>query len=341
MPCTIPDAELLSQLTAGVAWLDGGLVLRYVNPGLCELTGFGATRLLGSPLSALPPDGLRLHEAAQRVLADQNVTRIRDVVLCAAPGDECRLDVSLAPLRDGVLLEAQPAASAPVASHLSAALRGFAHEIRNPLAAISGAAQLLQQREADASRRELSALIVDETRRLATLTERLLGARTAMATRAINVHALLERVAQLLEAERADITVARDYDPSLPALHGDSDRLLQALLNLARNAVEARARRIVLRSRAEAGMRDVHGKTVPAIRIEIEDDGDGVQAAIETKLFEPMVSGRVDGSGLGLALSREIAREHGGELSHRKHGGGACFVLVLPRHPRTREATHD
>lgn len=340
MSRTIPDSELLIQLATGVAWLDGGLVLRYANPGFCELTGFGATRLLGSPLSALPPDGARLHEAAQRVLDEQNAMRVRDALLCAAPGNECRMDVSFAPLRNGVLLEAQPAAPAPIESRLSESLRGFAHEIRNPLAAISGAAQLLQQREINSSRRELATLIVDETRRLAALTERLLGARATMATRAINVHAMLEHVANLLGIDRADITVTRDYDPSLPALHGDPDRLLQALLNLVRNAVEANAQRIVLRSRAEAGLRDAHGKALPAIRIEVEDDGDGVPEVIAQTLFEPMVSGRADGSGLGLALSREIAREHGGELSHRMHESGACFVLVLPRHPRAREATH-
>jgi len=340
MARTIPDPELLSHLATGVAWLDDDSMLRYVNASLCELTGFGATRLLGSPLSALPPNGARLHAMAQHASIEQNTVRVRDVMLCAAPGNECRLDVSFSPLRDGVLLEVQAATPAPIESRLSESLRGFAHEIRNPLAAISGAAQLLQQRETDASRRELTALIVSETQRLATLTERLLGTRAMMATRVINVHAMLEHVAQLLGAERADIEVVRDYDPSLPALHGDPDRLLQALLNLARNAVEANTRRIIMRSRAEAGLRDARGKVVPAIRIEIEDDGDGVPEAIAQTLFEPMVSGRTDGSGLGLALAREIAREHGGELSYQRRNGATCFVLVLPRHPRAQEDTH-
>lgn len=331
MARTIPDFELLGQLATGVAWLDDGLIWRYVNPGFCEMTGFGATRLLAAPLAALPPDGPRLHAAAQRVLAEQNPIRVREMLLCATPARECRLDIALTPLRDGVLLEAQPASPTPTGSRLSESLRGFAHELRNPLAAISGAAQLLQQREIDLQRRELAALIIAETQRLAALTERLLGARTAMVTRVINVHALLERVAQLLAVERAEIDVVRDYDPSLPALHGDPDRLLQALLNLARNAVEANARRIVLRSRAEAGLRDARGKPVPALRIEVEDDGEGVPDCIAQALFEPMVSGRADGSGLGLALAREIAREHGGELNHQKRNGATCFVLMLPR----------
>jgi two-component system nitrogen regulation sensor histidine kinase GlnL len=220
---------------------------------------------------------------------------------------------------------------------VSESLRGFAHEVRNPLAAISGAAQLLEQRADDSRQRELAQLIRDESARLASLAERLLGARTAMATRAVNVHAVLERAAELLETECADVVVVRDYDPSLPAWHGDPDRLLQAVLNLVRNSAEARAGRIVLRSRAEAGWRDAQGQRVPALRIEIEDDGDGVPDAIATTLFEPMVSGRAGGTGLGLALAREIVREHGGELTLQRRQAGSCFVLLLPRHPRTEE----
>ena len=223
------------------------------------------------------------------------------------------------------------------ATRVSESLRGFAHEIRNPLAAISGAAQLLERRADDSRQRELAQLIRDEAARLAALAERLLGVRTAMATRAINVHAVLERAAELLEAERAGVVVVRDYDPSLPAWQGDPDRLLQAVLNLVRNAVEANAARIILRSRAEAGWRDARGQRVPALRIEVEDDGDGVPGAIAASLFEPMVSGRVDGSGLGLALAREIAREHGGELTYAPREAGSCFMIRLPRHPRTGE----
>jgi hypothetical protein len=205
-----------------------------------------------------------------------------------------------------VWVEVHPAAPIPDTSRVSESLRGFAHEIRNPLAAISGAAQLLEQRAGAARERSLAQLIRGESARLATLAERLLGTRSTMATRVVNVHAILERASELLQTERGDVAVVRDYDPSLPAWHGDPDRLLQAVLNLVRNAAEAHATRIVLRSRAEAGWRDAHGQRVPALRIEVEDDGDGVPEAIAATLVAPMVSGRADGTGLGLALAREI-----------------------------------
>ena len=334
---TNPVIEALGQLATGVAMLDADLHVAHANPAFVEHTGFGLSRLLGRTLAALKPDGERLHALALRVQAERGTLGLHDVAVCATPGHEARLDFSFTPGDAGVWVEVHPATPEANAVRVSESLRGFAHEVRNPLAAISGAAQLLQQRADDARQRELAQLIRDESARLATLAERLLGARSAMATRVVNVHALLERVTELLEAEQVPVAIARDYDPSLPAWHGDPDRLLQAVLNLVRNAVEANARRIVLRSRAEAGWRDAHDRRIPALRIEIEDDGDGVPDAVAATLFEPMVSGRADGTGLGLALAREIAREHGGELTLQRRESGTCFVLSLPRRPREGE----
>ncbi|HXE65740.1 MAG TPA: ATP-binding protein [Rhodanobacteraceae bacterium] len=325
----------LDQLATGVARLDAEGRVVFANPAFAEHTGYGLSRLLGQTLEALKPEGEGLHALARRSQAEQLAFASPGVTVCAAPGNEARLDFSFTPSADGAWVEIRRTAAAGDATRVSESLRGFAHEIRNPLAAISGAAQLLEQRADDSRQRELAQLIREESARLAALAERLLGARTAMATRAVNLHAVLERAAELLQAERADVVVVRDYDPSLPAWQGDPDRLLQAVLNLVRNAVEAHAARIILRSRAEAGWRDAQGQRVPALRVEVEDDGDGVPRSIAATLFEPMVSGRPDGTGLGLALAREIAREHGGELAWRNLDAGSCFVLLLPRHPRT------
>lgn len=322
---------LLDQLATGVARLDAEARIVFANPAFAEHTGYGLSRLLGRTLEGLKPAGERLHALARRTQAEQTSLPLANVMVCPAPGNEIRLDFSFTPSPDGTWVEIRrtPAASD---ARVSESLRGFAHEIRNPLAAISGAAQLLEQRAGDARQRELAQLIRDESARLASLAERLLGVRNVMATRTVNVHAVLERAAELLQAERPDVAVMRDYDPSLPAWQGDPDRLLQAALNLVRNAVEANARRITLRSRAEAGWRDAQGQRVPALRIEVEDDGGGVPDAIAATLFEPMVSGHPGGSGLGLALTREIAREHGGELTWRNLDVGSCFALLLPRH---------
>ena len=337
MLCTTPDTTALEPLATGIARLDAEGNMVYANPAFVEQTGMGLSRLLGQTLAAVKPDGERLHELALRARAGNGALQLRDIAVCATPGREAWLDFTFIAGDEGVWVEVHPAAPATATTRVSESLRGFAHEIRNPLAAISGAAQLLEQRAGESGQRELARLIRDEAARLGKLSERLLGARNVMATRAVNVHAMLERAAELLEAEHTGVAVVRDYDPSLPAWHGDADRLLQAIVNLVRNAIEANAHRVILRSRAEAGWRDAHGLRVPALRIEVEDDGDGVPDGIATTLFEPMVSGRADGTGLGLALAREIAREHGGDLTLQPRGSGSCFVLLLPRRPRMGE----
>ena len=335
MSRTNQDNSRFDSLATGVARLDAALRIVSANPAFTEHTGYGWSRLRSRTLAVLAPGGARLHELAGHALGGGLTHTAGGATVCAAPGHEARLDFTLTRDADGVLVEVHPASPATDVPRVSESLRGFAHEVRNPLAAISGAAQLLQQHAGDARQRDLAQLIRDESTRLTVLAERLLGARNAMTTRAVNVHALLERAAELLQAGHASIAIVRDYDPSLPAWHGDPDRLLQPVLNLVRNAVEANARHVVLRSRAEAGWRDARGQRVPALRMEVEDDGDGVPDAIASTLFEPMVSGRSDGTGLGLALAREIAREHGGELTYRRLDAGSCFVVLLPRHPRT------
>lgn len=334
MPRTTPGPDVIDQLATGVAWLGPDLRIAWANPAFAEQTGFGLSRLAGHTLEALKPAGARLHAFAAQAQADRAPRQLRGIPACAEPGRETQLDWTCTPLAGGALLEVAAAAPAAGAARVSESLRGFAHEVRNPLAAISGAAELLEQRAADARQRELARLIRSESARLAALSERLLGARAATATRAANVHAVLERIGKMLAAERPEVAIARDYDPSLPAWQGDPDRLLQALVNLARNALQAHALRIVLRSRAEAGWRDARGQRVPALRIEVEDDGDGVPPELAATLFEPLVSGHAGGSGLGLALAREIAREHGGDLTYRGLRQGSCFTLWLPRHPR-------
>lgn len=337
MARTDPDFDPIEHLSTGVLRLDEDLRVVRINVAFAERIGIGSSRLKSRTLAVLKPDGERLQQGARRALDDHVTAVLTNVAVCAAPGSETRLDFTFTPFTGGVLVEAHAAAPASGAPGISQSLRGFAHEVRNPLAAISGAAQLLEQDAGDARQRELARLIRAESERLAALSERLLGTRTAMPTRAVNLHALLERAIELVEAGGDDVEIVRDYDPTLPAWNGDPDRLLQAVLNLARNALEANARRVVLRSRAEAGWRDAHGQRVPALRIEIEDDGEGVPDAIATTLFEPLVSGRADGTGLGLSLAREIAREHGGDLTLQRRQAGSCFVLLLPRHPRPGE----
>jgi len=195
---------------------------------------------------------------------------------------------------------------------------------------VRGAAQLLRRHLDAPDLAELAELIMTEVDRVATLSDRLLrsGAKPRLAR--TNIHEVVERVAALLAAEPSAPQIRRDYDPSLPAINADADRLQQALLNLVRNAVEAGAQTLSLRTRAEHSARMGERTLRLALRIDVGDDGRGVPAELADTLFEPLVSGRADGTGLGLAIAREIAREHGGELSCVSRPGASVFTLLLP-----------
>ena len=322
------------QMATGLALVDADLRLQWLNPALAEWLEWGPRSALGQPLAGLLGDASR---QAQRSLAQQRPVQLRGVMLTAVSGRQTRVDITLQPLDGGLLLEAHALAESPSGqSPLSATLRGFAHEMKNPLAGLRGAAQLLQRRVAGEDLQALAGLIIDEADRLGALASRLLHNDGAPTLAPVNIHQPLQRVADLLQAEPQPPRLRLDYDPSLPDLHGDADRLQQALLNLARNALEAGAGTLTLRTRAEYGLRLGEGVARMALRVDVADDGPGVPAALRDTLFEPLVSGRVDGTGLGLALSREIAHEHGGELRYISRAGDTVFSLYLPL-----ESGHD
>jgi two-component system nitrogen regulation sensor histidine kinase GlnL len=324
------------QMATGLALVDAGLRLQWINPALAESLELGPRSAIGQPLCLLLADPEGLARAA-RVLTEQRPQQWRGVSLVAPSGREITADIALQPFEDGLLLEvhalAEPLANS---SPLSATLRGFAHEVKNPLAGLRGAAQLLQRRVDNEDLRSLAGLIIDEADRLGALANRLLHHDGAVRLGPVNVHQLLERLTDLLQAEPAPPQLRHDYDPSVPDLLGDADRLQQILLNLARNALEAGAHTLTMRTRVEHGLRLGERMLRMALRVDVIDDGAGVPAALRDTLFQPLVSGRADGTGLGLALSREIAHEHGGELRCTSRPGETVFSLYLPL-----ERAHD
>ena len=327
----------LDALDTPVAWTDGDGRLLGGNPAFARWLGVSARRLPGLPLAALEVDG----DGLARALAQGPATlRLRRVAL-AFPGTEAVRYADLYLGHDeagGWRLEAHPVAEFPgedpavaLPSALSAALKGLAHELRNPLAGLKGAAQLLARRSEDPQARELTGLIEAEVGRLAALLDRLLVPAPPRAPEPLNIHAVLERVLRLAESDAGwAVRLARDYDPSLPELAGDFDRLTQAVWNLVRNAIEAGAANITLRTRAEHALRIGEALVPLALRLEIVDDGRGVPESLAERIFLPLVSGRAEGSGLGLALAQQVAREHGGSLAYRSRPGHTVFTLLLP-----------
>ncbi len=323
------------QMATGLACLDATLRVCWINPALAESLALGPRSAVGQPLARWL-DETTIAQVG-RVVAEQRPLQCRGVALVSIDGRTILTDLLAQPFDDGVLLEVHRLAEPALAgSPLSATLRGFAHEVKNPLAGLRGAAQLLQRRVDTDDLRALAGLIIDEADRLGTLANRLLHRDGAARLGPVNIHQLLERLANLLLAEPAPPQLGHDYDPSVPDLHGDGDRLQQVLLNLARNALEAGAHTLTLRTRVEHGVRLGDRMLRTALRVDVIDDGPGVPVALRDTLFEPLVSGRADGTGLGLALSREIAHEHGGELRCSSGPGHTVFSLYLPL-----ERAHD
>lgn len=325
----------VEQLTTSVALLDSRLHFLTANAAFCELFDVGSPKLRDFALGDFGKAGLSLSPIVERARAQQTAVTARGERLISASGHVINADIVASAVDDGgVLLEIHriaPEGAVGPPQRLSESLRGLAHEVKNPLAGIRGAAQLLKRRLAEPELARLADMIMAEADRLANLADRLLhGGRKPHLTN-VNLHEVTERARAVIASEAAaSVQLDRDYDPSLPGLRGDADRLLQLLLNLMRNALQAGAARISVRTRAAHNVLIGDRPARLAARIDVIDNGPGVPEALRENLFLPLVSGRADGTGLGLALAQEIAREHGGAVIHESHTGQTVFALVLP-----------
>ena len=218
-------------------------------------------------------------------------------------------------------------------------LRNLAHEIRNPLGGLRGAAQLLEHELPNQDLREYTQVIIKEADRLQSLMDRLLVPHRVPQYEPTNIHEVLERVRSLLLAESPNnIKVQRDYDTSLPDLIGDREKLIQAVLNIARNAVQALLSsntpdaKVTLRTRAERQVTLSRKRYRVAIKLEIIDNGPGIPSNMLDKIFYPLVTGREDegGAGLGLALAQTFITQHHGMIDCKSEPGKTCFTILLP-----------
>jgi len=216
-------------------------------------------------------------------------------------------------------------------------VRQLAHEIKNPLGGLRGAAQLLERELLDPALREYTRVIISEADRLANLLDSMLGPGRPPSKQLVNVHELLERVYHLLRSEAPPgVTIDRDYDPSLPPLTLDPNHIIQAMLNLGRNAIQALtgsevdSPRLILRTRAASNVSVGAHRHRLVASIQFEDNGPGVLNEIRETIFYPLVSGRADGSGLGLGIAQDLVSRHGGLIEFDSAPGRTIFVISLP-----------
>lgn len=216
---------------------------------------------------------------------------------------------------------------------LKVLVRGLAHEVKNPLGGIRGAAQLLEKEFTTDELKEYTQVIIGETDRLQKLVDDMLGPNRPLRKENINIHSVLERVLQLVKAEStADLKIIRDYDPSLPELYADQDQLIQTILNIVRNAKQALngKGKITLRTRSERQVTIDHVYHRYVMKVDIIDNGPGIDPELIEKIFYPMVTGRADGTGLGLSIAQTLVAQHDGLLECDSKPGRTVFTLLLP-----------
>lgn len=211
--------------------------------------------------------------------------------------------------------------------------RGLAHEIKNPLGGIRGAAQLLQREALEPEWKEYTQIIIHETDRLQNLINRMLGPNRSMVKSTVNIFEVLEHVRSLLLAESpGTYEIKREYDPSIPELHADRDQLIQAFLNIARNAAQAVQASGSIIFRTEIARYSTINQITHrlAVRVDIIDDGPGIDANIQANIFLPMVTNKTGGSGLGLPIAQQIIQSHGGLIKCLSRPGKTEFSTILP-----------
>lgn len=214
-------------------------------------------------------------------------------------------------------------------------MRGLAHEIKNPLGGIRGAAQLLDRELAEPSQKELTDILIKEADRLTRLVDRVMGSREQLKPQYLNIHEVLEHVLHLISVKSsAPISVERFYDPALPEINIDREQIIQAVLNIVGNGIEAQKGRAKVKlgfvtqfERFVTLNQEMHRQ---ALKIKIWDNGPGVPKEIRNSLFDPLVTGRPEGTGLGLSITQEIVQRHKGVVQLEDHHGKTCFSIYLP-----------
>ncbi|MGH8297060.1 MAG: nitrogen regulation protein NR(II), partial [Steroidobacteraceae bacterium] len=334
-------ADLLDALSTGIIVLDAQLCAIYANMAAQDLLAFSLNKARGRLFSDFLLDGNGLSGILRRVLdtgegiADRELT-----VRPAGPSRESRtLDVTITALAGQItgthlLLELADTTQRQRISRendLLARLDGsrlmvrqLAHEIKNPLGGLRGAAQLLERELQGGALKEYTQVIIREADRLAGLVDSMAGPKRVPQKSPINVHEVCEHVYHLLRAEAgASMEIERDYDPSLPSAMLDRNQIIQALLNVARNAMQAMGARgrIVLRTRALSNVSIGSARHRLVASLQVEDDGPGIPAELRPSIFYPLVTGRPGGTGLGLAVAQELVSRNGGLVEFESEPG--------------------
>ncbi len=341
--------QLLDSLSTAVVIVDPSLQLLHMNPAAENLLAVSRAQVANQSFLAFFHESDEAIATLQQALQEQHQYTKRRTNWLLPNGNRLTIDYSVTPLADqkGLAIEIQPLDRLLRISREEALLsaqetsrnlaRNMAHEIKNPLGGIRGAAQLLSKELNNESLKDYTQVIIDEADRLRNLVDRMLGPNQPLQLVAVNIHEVLERIISVIHAEvGSEIEILKDYDPSIPDLPADQEQLIQALLNVARNAVQALLEnktdnaKITLRSRIQRQFTIGQRFHRLVVRIDIIDNGPGIPDEILSHIFYPMITGRATGTGLGLAISQQLISQHGGLIECESQPGNTQFSIYLP-----------
>lgn len=342
------DRMVLAHMTTAIVLFDGMSALVDMNQAAEELLGVSLNKVRGLRLQSLFSESELFAAALHRVASTDQAVTEREMRLGVHGLGVITVDCAITPVTkghklEGVLVELitldrhkQITREERLVADTESArqvLRGLAHEIRNPLGGLRGAAQLLERELDNDELREYTRVIVREAGRLQNLMDRMLGPRTPPRFRAMSIHEVTERVFALIRAEAPQtVRIEKDYDPSIPDFIADPELLIQAMLNVARNAIEAIGPhgrvRLLTRIHRQFTIGQRHHRLV--VRVDVQDDGPGIDAELLERVFHPLVTGENGGTGLGLSIAQSLVIQHGGLIECQSCPGHTVFSILLP-----------
>jgi two-component system nitrogen regulation sensor histidine kinase GlnL len=349
------EQVLLDNLSTAVLLVDDAMIITYLNAAAESLLAVSANRVCGSSAEIFFA-GSDLHMATLRkAFQSGRPFTERKVSLFLPDQTQIIVDYSVTPFQQGkekmLIIEMQGMdrimrinrEEAMLSAHKTSKnlIRGLAHEIKNPLGGIRGAAQLLasELENSDPELREYTDIITSEVERLSKLVDRMLGPNKPARMAPVNIHAVTEQVATLVKAEtQGELPIVRDYDPSIPDIMGDKEQLIQAVLNVVRNAMQSlkaanmigKGGAIRLRTRIQRHFTIGKHHHRVVCRLDVIDNGPGIPGDIAERIFYPMISGRPEGTGLGLSIAQSAINLHRGLIECDSRRGHTQFTIYLP-----------
>lgn len=344
---------ILDNLNVAVLMLDANLCIQYLNPAAESLFHLSSKRARGVCMDKMLFVDEHLFGRLRDSLLHSHPYAEHELTVDVVPGHKITIDYRATPLQQAdqppmLLLEIshidrqlriareEKLLSEQVASRQL--VRGMAHEIKNPLGGLRGAAQLLERELPKPELKEYTRIIIGEADRLQNLVDRMLGPNALPKMRAVNIHQITEHVRQLVQAEAPkNIYFNLDYDPSLPDIQADPDLLIQATLNITRNAIAALGERggeITYRTRPIRHFTIGHKHHRLVLQLDIMDNGPGIPESIREQIFFPMVTGNAKGTGLGLSIAQSLINQHGGLIACASKPGKTVFTIYLPMENR-------